>query len=54
MSRPSASSTTPFAAAMSAMPAAMSYSFTPCTDTVATPSPAAMRAIRYAMLGIAM
>ena len=45
-SRASASSTTPFAAAMSAMPAATSYSLTPCIDTVATPSPAAMRAMR--------
>ena len=45
-SRPSASRFTPFAAAMSAMPAAMSYSFTLCVETVTTPSPAAMRAMR--------
>ena len=32
--------------AMSAMPAATSYSLTLCIDTVATPSPAAMRAMR--------
>jgi hypothetical protein len=39
---------------MSAMPAATSYSLTPWIDTVAAPSPAATRARRYAMLGMAM
>ncbi len=50
---PCASSTAPPAARTSAMPAATSYSFTLWVDTVAMPSPAAMRARRYAMLGIA-